>query len=66
MKVQWQLINIDTGKILATMGKPFDIESELIEYEWIKQFQGKVGERPIGLLGFNSSWIVRKLRKWFY
>ena len=46
MKVQWQLINIDTGKILATMGKPFDIESELIEYEWIKQFQGKENECP--------------------
>ena len=51
MKAQWQLIDIETGKPLAMIGEPFDINIEIFKTEWKKQFLGLKGGNIKVLIG---------------
>lgn len=41
MKVQWQLIDIETGKKYALLGEPFDLIPELFKEKWERLWHGK-------------------------
>lgn len=53
MKVQWQLVNIETHEKLASIGEPFelsDIAIQFAEQEFIRQYTGTRTGEPMGIL----------------
>jgi hypothetical protein len=40
MKVQWQLINVETKEVIASIGEPFDLSENLLKEGWEKQIRG--------------------------
>jgi len=41
MKVQWQLIDIESGKKYASLGESFDLIPELFKEKWKRLWHGK-------------------------
>lgn len=53
MKAQWQLVNIETGEVLAKWGDSFYFTPawEWIVKEWERQYRGTgTGQPPVGVL----------------
>lgn len=52
MKVQWQLVNVETGEPVGISGDPFNLIEELTREERDRQFYGtsNIKEEPTGIL----------------
>ena len=48
MKVQWQLVNIESEEKYASLGEPFNLNIELLKSKLMRQWKGKA--KPIEIL----------------
>ena len=55
MKVQWQLIDVNTKEVIASVGSPFELNLEKLadtmNETWIT---GTGGTAPVGILNFEE------------
>ena len=40
MKVQWQLLDKETGKVIVTLGEPFDFFPDDLKEKWERRNKG--------------------------
>jgi len=50
MKVQWQLVDIETGKKYLLIGEAFNLNLELLKVKLRRLWKGKSGAEPIEIL----------------
>jgi hypothetical protein len=50
MKVQWQLVDIETREVLAMLGEPFDFFETVLKKEWELRIKGTGTDEPVGIL----------------